>query len=222
MLTVKFVERKDLTPGLYRDSAGLYLQVSERGTKAWIYRYMILGRARKMGLGGADDIGLKDARELARDARVRVKQGYDPIDERNARRAALAAESVKATTFEQCARDYVETHQHSWKSAKHAKQWITSLENYVFPVIGKLPVAMIDKAHVMKVIQPIWLGKTITADRVRVVSSASWIAPRFLSCVMAKTRRGGLASSISFCRPRRRLQRSHTMRLCPTWRCRGS
>jgi hypothetical protein len=50
-LSVKFVERKDLKPGLYSDGNGLYLQVSNRETKAWIFRFMMAGRPRKMGLG---------------------------------------------------------------------------------------------------------------------------------------------------------------------------
>jgi len=167
MLSVKFIGRKDLKPGLYRDSPNLYLQVNERGTKSWICRYMILGRARKMGLGSADLVKLADARRMAYEARLKVLEGVDPIEARNERRASQAAQNVKATTFEQCARDYIEAHRRAWKNQKHVKQWPASLENYVFPVIGKLPVAMIDKAHVMKILQPIWLEKTETASRVR-------------------------------------------------------
>ena len=37
-------------PGLYGDGDGLYLQVSAFDTKAWVFRYMIDGRPRKMGL----------------------------------------------------------------------------------------------------------------------------------------------------------------------------
>jgi integrase len=167
MLSVKFIGRKDLKPGLYRDSPNLYLQVSQRGKKAWICRFMILGRARKMGLGSVDLVKLADARRMAYEARLKVLEGVDPIEARNERRASQAAQNVKATTFEQCARDYIEAHRHAWKNQKHVKQWPASLESYVFPVIGKLPVAMIDKAHVMKILQPIWLEKTVTADRIR-------------------------------------------------------
>ena len=51
-LSVKFVERKDLKPGLYGDGNGLYLQVSNRRTKAWVFRFMINLRPRKMGSRG--------------------------------------------------------------------------------------------------------------------------------------------------------------------------
>jgi hypothetical protein len=49
-LSVKFTEKTDLKPGLYGDGGGLYLQVSDYETKAGEFRYMIAGRARKMGL----------------------------------------------------------------------------------------------------------------------------------------------------------------------------
>ena len=47
--------KKNLAPGLYADGGGLYLQVSEQGTKAWIFtkvwifRFTRAKRPRKMG-----------------------------------------------------------------------------------------------------------------------------------------------------------------------------
>src|SRR6516225_8395980 len=75
-------------PGLYGDGYGLYLQVSESRSKAWIYRFMIDGRARKMGLGAVHTVSLAEAREAALEARKKVRKGIDPIDEANAERAA--------------------------------------------------------------------------------------------------------------------------------------
>jgi hypothetical protein len=49
-------------PGLYGDGHGLYLQVSAFDTKAWVFRYMIDGTARKMGLGPLHTISLAEAR----------------------------------------------------------------------------------------------------------------------------------------------------------------
>ncbi len=66
-LTVKETVR-DLAPGSYGDGGGLYLQVSKldkRKTKAWVFQFMIAGRARKMGLGDYERISLKGARWAA-------------------------------------------------------------------------------------------------------------------------------------------------------------
>lgn len=166
-LSVKFVERKDLKPGLYGDGNGLYLQVSNRNTKAWVFRFMINRVPRKMGLGEVAKVKLADARKKANAAHLLVLDGIDPIAARDARKAALAVEKAKATTFKECAQGYIEAHQHGWKSPKHAKQWEATLETYAYPVIGTLPVSAIDDAHVMKILQPIWNIKTETASRVR-------------------------------------------------------
>jgi len=37
-------------PGLYGDGGGLYLQVTEVTAKTWIFRYMMAGKRRDMGL----------------------------------------------------------------------------------------------------------------------------------------------------------------------------
>src|SRR2546421_5972075 len=87
-LSVKFTEKQDLKPGLYGDGGGLYLQVSDFKTKAWVFRYMMAGTARKMGLGDFELVPLKDARKKRDAAYSLVVDGIDPIDERKSRKAA--------------------------------------------------------------------------------------------------------------------------------------
>jgi hypothetical protein len=137
------------------------------GSKSWVFRFMIAGRAREMGLGSLDVVSLGEARERARKWRRLVKDGVDPIEARNARRAAARLETAKALSFAECAERYIIAHRDGWKSAKHAGQWSTTLEAYVFPTIGNLPVASIDTALVTKALEPIWIAKPQTASRVR-------------------------------------------------------
>ena len=49
-LTVPAVARAVGKPGMYADGGGLYLQIADGGA-SWIYRCMLKGRAREMGLG---------------------------------------------------------------------------------------------------------------------------------------------------------------------------
>ena len=49
-LSAKAVETTKNT-GLLADGGGLYLQVSKSGAKSWLYKFMLNGRAREMGLG---------------------------------------------------------------------------------------------------------------------------------------------------------------------------
>ena len=70
------------TPGRYGDGAGLWLQVSQSGGKAWLLRYMLNGKARHRGLGPVADVSLAEARELARKYRKTRLAGSDPIEAR--------------------------------------------------------------------------------------------------------------------------------------------
>ena len=166
-LTVAKTKSDKLKPGLYGDGGGLYLQVSNRRTKAWVFRYMIAGRARKMGLGDFDRVTLAEARDAAHEAHLLARDGRDPIGERKARKAAIKAQS-EALTFKQAAEQLIAMKASGWKHAgKSAAQWRASLEMYAYPVFGNQPVAAINKPMVLKVLEPIWTTKTVTATRVR-------------------------------------------------------
>ncbi|EHH10619.1 putative phage integrase [Mesorhizobium amorphae CCNWGS0123] len=167
---------KKTKPGTYGDGGGLYLQVAkstskvaEEGdvTKSWLFRFMLAGKARYMGLGDVQTFNLKEARERARAARQLVTDGKDPIEDRRERTAALRADDAKRVTFKQASERYIAAHSAGWKNAKHAEQWKNTLETYAWPVIGDLPVAKVETAHITQILEPIWTTKTETASRVR-------------------------------------------------------
>jgi integrase len=70
-------------------------------------------------------------------------------------------------TFQQCAEAYIEAHKASWTNARHRQQWPETLAAYAYPVLGALPIAAIDTALVMKVVEPLWSTKQETAARLR-------------------------------------------------------
>jgi integrase len=165
-LTAAAVSRAK-TPGYYADGAGLYLQVSGSLTKSWIFRYSRARKEREMGLGALHTVSLAEAREAARTCRSILQAGGDPLEKRKAEQLVGQLERAKAITFDDCAASYIATHRGSWKNAKHAAQWESTIATYVSPVVGSLPVAAVDTALVVKVLQPIWQEKTETATRVR-------------------------------------------------------
>ena len=154
---------------MYADGGSLYLRVAEGGSKQWIFRYIANGRLRDMGLGAIAPRGLTlaEARETAREARLLRLEGIDPIDSKRARSAALRAADAKALTFKQCAEGFLREHEAKWTNATHRQQWRSTLKNYVYPVIGDLPVASIDTPLVLKVVKPLWARTPETASRVR-------------------------------------------------------
>ena len=164
-LTVLGVKRASAR-GLYNDGGGLYLQIDRNGNRSWIFRYGAQGR-RQHGLGPLHTVTLAEAREKARGCRKLLLDGLDPIAEKRGRKAAVRLEAAKAITFERATETYIDDHHAGWKNEKNRVQWRNTLRDYAFPVIGKLPVAAVDTALVLRILQPIWTTKSETASRVR-------------------------------------------------------
>jgi integrase len=154
--------------GRYGDGGGLYLEIRRPGSKVWVYRYMIAGRARYLGLGPLHTVNLVEARNRAREARQLVLDGRDPIDVKREARAARIVEQAKTITFQQAVDQFLSTSSKvaEFKNDKHRKQWRTTLEQ-VFPVLGSQPLNKIDAALVLHAIKPIWERTPETASRLR-------------------------------------------------------
>ncbi len=165
---------------MYPDGAGLYLQVTARGARSWVYRYMLNGRPRYMGLGPLHTVTLADARVKALEARRLRLAGVDPIDARDDALAQARLEAARSITFKDAAEAYIEAHKPGWRNEKHAAQWTSTLETYAYPVLGSLPVQGVDVGLVMRVLEPIWATKTETASRVRgrIESILDWASAR--------------------------------------------
>jgi len=179
-LTAKRVARALKRPGRYRDREvrGLLLVVGKWDKKerkyvagdqnaSWQLRYQLNKRERIMGLGSVRDFSLSEARERAKKWRQQLADDVDPLEAKAATEAAAVLASAKAIPFESAARDFHKQHSPKWKNVKHAKQFISTLESYVFPVIGRLSVASIDTGLVLKCLEPIWTTVPETASRVR-------------------------------------------------------
>lgn len=168
--------------GRYADGGGLYLQVGPTGGKSWLFRFMLNGKAREMGLGPLNTLDAAQARAAAAECRRLVLAGNDPIEARNAGRTQALIEASRSKTFKECAKAYIEAHQSGWKNAKHAAQWSATLDAYVYPKFGDLPVSAVDTSKVMEVLESdkFWTTKTETAVRVRgrIEKVLDWAAAR--------------------------------------------
>lgn len=175
---------KHAEPGYLLDGGGLYLQVAlrkgkatagkkqtpaEKVAKSWTFRYRdrTTGKLRELGLGPYPDVSLEEAREKAALCRSALRDGIDPLADRDAKRAAQRAESAKAMTFDEAAERCIADRRAGWRNEKHGEQWTNTLATYASPIIGTLPVGSIELAHIRKVLDPIWEEKNETASRVR-------------------------------------------------------
>ena len=149
--------------GVYGDGAGLFIRVTEGGSKHWIHRFSLRGKAHWMGLGPYPEITLDQARQATLDARRLRLKGVNPITDRDAENARKHG----AISFQECADQYIASHRTGWKNPKHADQWVNTIATYCGPIIGKLPVNEVTVGFVMRVLEPIWTTKAETAGRVR-------------------------------------------------------
>ena len=157
-LTAKRVQTVS-APGRYFDGHGLYLLVEPSGAKRWKQRLAVHGKRRELGLGGYPLVTLAMAREAALANRRAVHAGGDPLAEKRRARGV--------PTFAEAARKVFELRRDGWRNAKHAGQWITTLEQFVFPRFGARGVDEITTEDVIAVLSPIWHSKPTTAKRVR-------------------------------------------------------
>lgn len=146
-------------PGRYIDGDGLMLEVKPGGSKSWVVRLQSIGRRRDFGLGSFKDVGLSEARELAREFRKQVKMGVNPIEYRK--------KTDATPTFAHAVMAVHEEHKRGWRNGKHQAQWLSTLKSYTFPQIGQLPVDAVTPGQVRDLLAEIWLTKPETARRVR-------------------------------------------------------
>lgn len=164
---------KGIRPVRFGDGDGLYLQVAVGNTKSWLFRYTLCGKAREMGLGPAGEkppaLPLAKARLMAAENRGMLREGRDPLGERAAARVARSRAETDAAerTFRATARALMDSKRSGWRNAKHAAQWMATLNAHAFPVIGHLPVRDVGTDEVLQVLRPIWERIPETASRLR-------------------------------------------------------
>lgn len=168
--------------GVHNDGAGLSLKVTKYGSKSWVFRYMLAGKAHWMGLGSYPDVSLAEAREKASELRKLTRQSIDPLLEKRKQVSVIRAAISKAITFDDASAKYIEAHKASWKNEKHADQWTNTLKTYASPIIGSVDVSLIDTGHIMRILEKdnFWNEKTETASRVRgrIESVLDWATVR--------------------------------------------
>ena len=167
-------------PGYYPDGGGLYLHITSTGAKSWVYRFMLAGNAREMGLGPLPDTTLSEARGKALEARKLRREGIDPIERRKAVRALATLDASKAITFKECAEGYIASHRKGWRTEKHAELWTKHAGHVCRACLWRPSSPGHKHGSVMRILDPIWAEKPETAGRVRgrIESVLDWATVR--------------------------------------------
>lgn len=159
-LTAKQVQHAK--SGMHSDGGGLFLAV-KGGGRSWVFRYTQDKRKREMGLGSLSSVSLSSAREAAANARQAVAEGRDPID---ARQQSFEMPEPSRAIFRAAMERFLRLNGPTWKNAKHAAQWRSTLVTYAAPLM-EMDVATITSREVLDCLEPIWNEKPETARRVR-------------------------------------------------------
>ena len=147
--------------------AGLHLYCKPSGSKSWVLRVKVGDKRKDIGLGSYPSVSLKTARELAREHRLGIKSGIDPIAEQRAKKEALSAEQSQQITFEEFAKKFIAKESKNYKTPQQVRHLSQRLRDFAFPYIGHLYIKDIKRKHLISMLEPIWETKNHTAKRVQ-------------------------------------------------------
>ncbi|HFI7742307.1 TPA: tyrosine-type recombinase/integrase [Escherichia coli] len=137
---------------------------STKGRGKWVLRYVspVTQKRRNAGLGSYPEIGIAEAAKLAQTMREQLSAGDDPLELKKAETTKIVI-----PTFEEAARKVHTELLPGWRNKKHARQWISTLEQHVFPAMGSVPLDAITPANVADVLRPSWMTIPETSGRVK-------------------------------------------------------
>ena len=137
---------------------------STKGRGKWVLRYVspVTQKRRNAGLGSYPEVGIAEAAKLAQTMREQLSAGDDPLELKKAETTKIVI-----PTFEEAARKVHTELLPGWRNKKHARQWISTLEQHVFPAMGTVPLDAITPANVADVLRPSWMTIPETAGLVK-------------------------------------------------------
>lgn len=147
------------------DEKGLYISITPTGSKLWRLDYRYLGKRKTLALGAYPDVSLAQAREKRDNAR-KLLASDPPIDPSEYRKTQkLTMQFNSENSFEAVAREWWQSHM-AKKAESHKEKVIRRFEIYLFPFIGKRPIADIAAPELLSALKRIEsVNKLDTAHR---------------------------------------------------------
>lgn len=144
------------------DSNGLFLFISPAGSKLWRFRYRFENKEQTFSIGPYPEISLSEARSKRNDVRKLLANGINPAQQKRDKKEAKA--SIR--TFEAVAREWHKSNR-KWDE-DHAKRILTSLENHIFPTLGKCDITKLNTRDLLIPIKAVEARNTLeTASRLQ-------------------------------------------------------
>ena len=142
----------------------LHPSLTVKGQGKWVLRYVspVTKKRRNAGLGSYPEVGIAEAARQGRFMREQIAHGEDPLEVR-----VNEATKPRMPSLSEASETLHKELKPGWKNPKHAQQWINTLKEYAFPLIGAMPLDQVQPRHISDVLRPIWLEKAETASRVK-------------------------------------------------------
>ncbi|TKU94888.1 DUF4102 domain-containing protein [Citrobacter sp. wls617] len=187
------------------DGSGMHLLVHPNGSKYWRLQYRFGGKQKMLALGVYPDVSLADARARRDEARKLLANSIDPGDKKKNDKV----EQEEARTFEQLAIEWHATNK-KW-SEEHSRRVLKSLEDNLFPAIGKRNIAELKTRDLLAPIKAVELsGRLEVASRLQQRTTAIMryaVQSGLLDYNPAQEMAGAVASSNRQHRPALELRR---------------
>ena len=168
---LKPLQVRTLSKGTHRVGGciGLCLSVVSDTNKHWTLRARIGGKDHEIGLGSYPTVTLEEARRLGRECQEQIKKGLNPIDERRKKHEVLRRNQSKNITFQDAFYAFYPIKKSELSNPKHAAQWESTMQQYVFPLIGSRLLNSLGVDDIVECLrhQNLWTEKTETASRIR-------------------------------------------------------
>ncbi|WP_305368942.1 phage integrase central domain-containing protein [Photobacterium leiognathi] len=148
------------------DGDGLQLRIRASGTKSWQFKFKapISGTQQKITLGVYPHLTLANARKKALEYQELLSQKINPKE--HIKRQQLEAERQQANTFSNIAKLWF-SRKSTNVSVNHASREWRTLEKYVLPALGNIPVSSINAPDTIALLRPIEQdGKHSTIKRI--------------------------------------------------------
>jgi len=137
------------------DGDGLYLLVKVNGTRLWRMKYRFAGKEKCLSVGPYPMRSLKEARQIAFEARKNLSDGQDPSEKKQADKAALVEKAqIDLETVENISREWFEKFSVNWVEG-HASKIIRRLEADLFPYLGKEAIKDIAPSKLLMVLRKV-------------------------------------------------------------------
>ncbi len=150
-LKVRSAKGKD-KPYKLSDEKGLYLLITQHGSKCWRFKYRFMGKEKVLAIGVYPEISLSEARERHSEARKQLANEIDPgIVKQVSKRAEQAAAE---NSFEAVAREWFAKYSPGWVNS-HSFKILSRLERDIFPWIGQNSIAEIAAPQLLGILRRI-------------------------------------------------------------------